>query len=92
MVFSSNYSPEDVPAFLEYLHSAIQQECWQVPCCALDNGVDLPEEVIECAFFVADSSRIYLVKKLLETQKMPAALREECRFDSNIYIRKLVTE
>lgn len=92
MVFASNFEKEDTPAFLEYLQSASSQELWIVPCSALDKGIDLPLEVIECAFLLADNTRVSLVKKLLEKGKLPASLREECRYDANPYIRKLMDE
>ena len=31
-------------------------------------------------------------RKLLEKGKLPDALREECRLDANMYVRKLVAE
>ena len=92
MVFGTNFEKEDAPAFMEYLKHASDQEVCGVLCRALDMGIDLPDEVIEWAFVDAKNSRVSIVKKLLEKGKLPDALREECRLDSNMYIRKLVTE
>ena len=92
MVFGTNFEKEDAPAFMEYLKHASDQEVWGVLWRALDMGIDLPDEVIECAFVHAKNSGVSIVKKLLEKGKLPDALREECRLDANMYVRKLVTE
>ena len=91
MVFGANFEAGDAPAFVEYAKTRLGV-CVSVACRALDMGIDLPDEVIECVFVYAGNCRISLVKKLLEKGKLPVALREECRLDSNIYIRKLVEE
>ena len=43
-------------------------------------------------YLFAESNRYSLVRKLLEKGKLPDALREECRLDSSMHVRKLVTE
>ncbi len=92
MVFGANFVPEDTSALMEYLSDERDQQRWRVVVRALDMGYDLPDEVIECAFVFAESNRLSLVKKLLEKGKLPDALREECRLDANMYVRKLVAE
>ena len=92
MVFGANFEKEDAPAFIEYLKTSGSSGISAVPIRALDMGYDLPDEVIECAFVFAESNRLSLVKKLLEKGKLPDALREECRLDANMYVRKLVAE
>ena len=92
MVFGANFEKEDAPAFIEYLKTSGSSGISAVPIRALDMGYDLPVEVIECAFVFAESNRYSLVQKLLEKGKLPDPLREECRLDSSMHIRKLVTE
>jgi hypothetical protein len=93
MVWGANFVPEDTSALMEYLSDERDQQRWRVVVHALDMGYDLPDEVIERAFaLVSQHPRLSLVKKLLEKGKLPDALREECRLDSNMYIRKLVAE
>lgn len=92
MVFGANFEKEDAPAFIEYLKTSGSSGISAVPIRALDMGYDLPDEVIECAYLFAESNRYSLVQKLLEKGKLPDALREECRLDSSMHIRKLVTE
>ena len=91
MVFGANFEAKDAPAFIEYVKNGDDAGCVAL-CRALDMGYDLPVEVIECAYLFAESNRYSLVQKLLEKGKLPDALREECRLDSNMYIRKLVAE
>ena len=91
MVFGANFEAEDASAFMEYAKTRLGAGI-SVACRALDMGIDLPYEVIECVFVYAGNSRLSLVKKLLEKGKLHDALRVECRLDSNMYIRKLVAE
>ncbi len=92
MVFGANFEAEDVPAFIEYLKCATHQEINHVSILALDMGMDIPDEVLEYVFELSGVDRISFVRKLLENGRLSGALREECRFDSNIYIRELVAE
>ena len=91
MVFGANFEAEDASAFMEYAKTRLGAGI-SIACRALDMGIDLPYEVIECVFVYAGNSRLSLVKKLLEKGKLHDALRVECRLDSNMYIRKLVAE